>query len=201
MIDFLKNNTSAIISFGAMIVSLAAVFYTRINIKTQKYIETITTQRIKWIETLRCDLSEVITGMLLLSFCKTSATDYWEYVENVGFEDFEGQVSGDEFIARINALNESLKLKVNRIDLIQKIDLSILRLNAKGDANLIEMLDNLRNCILHEKYDKDKDQENIMEIRKEVAATLKREWEKVKQETLKGRLTNDKPNRRFELFP
>lgn len=200
MSEFLVKNLSAVIAFLAMLVSLAAVIYARANIKTQKYIETITSQRITWVETLRLDLSEIITGLHLLSYCKGSINDYWEFVENVGFEDPEDDEKGSEHIAKLKVLEEGLQIKVSRIELIQKIDLSILRLNSRDDAELINQLEEVRELILKEKYDLRKDPVRIKLIREKASETLKNEWEKIKLETMKGRLVNDKRQNSKNIF-
>ncbi len=55
-------STSILTGFVA---SAVTVFYTRKNLKTTKYIETITSERIKWIQIVRNDFNTLISSILI----------------------------------------------------------------------------------------------------------------------------------------
>lgn len=59
--------TSAITGFFTSgLTTILTIYFTRKNIRTTKYIETITTERIKWLENIRNDFSILITSLLIL---------------------------------------------------------------------------------------------------------------------------------------
>lgn len=68
MDTFLKIITTSAITgfFASLLTTILTVRFTRKNIRTTKYIETITTERIKWIESIRNDFSLLITSLLIL---------------------------------------------------------------------------------------------------------------------------------------
>ena len=184
MIEWIKTNFIALI---AIVVSFIGIIYTRSNIKTQKYIETITVQRINWIESLRIDLSDVISSLNMLSFCDTQAKAFDKFVEYDGFDDEETANSSYEFNKNLKKLKGKLDAELTRINLVKKIDLSILRLNQKDDAKLISKLEETKVYILHEDYDTCIKDGFINNLKSQIAETLKKEWERVKLEVKKGR--------------
>ncbi len=185
MADWVKTNFESIISIIAIIVSFYAVKYSRRNLKTQKYIETITVQRISWIESLRKDLSDVVSGLNMLGFCDSQFRAFDEFIENVGFDDRESEESAYAYRDNLKKLKSKLDSELTRIDLVKKIDLSILRLNQKDDLKLINKLEEIKKYILHENYDKCIEDGYIKELKMQIAETLKMEWEKVKLEVNK----------------
>lgn len=62
MNEFLKEilPISVVLTFiGTMI----TIYYTRRNLKTTKYIETITSERIKWLDIIRNEVTNIITNI------------------------------------------------------------------------------------------------------------------------------------------
>ena len=55
-----------------LIASALTVWFTRKNLKTTKYIDTITSERIKWIQIVRNDFNELISSILI----HVNNTDY-----------------------------------------------------------------------------------------------------------------------------
>ena len=201
MKELVVSNIAGITAFCAMVVSFIAVVYTRSNIKVQKYIDTITIQRIKWIDTLRNDLSDIISGIYLASYCEQKLNEYDEFMDNVGPDTLEQKISLEKYGDKLNELKNKLKSEINKIELIRKIDLSIMRLNQTDDKKLIATLEKSKDYVLAEDYDFKKIEEFIRELRKEVSIVLKNEWEKVKQEVKKGGLINEKRTKKAFFLP
>ena len=199
MKEFVLTNLTGITAFCAMAVSFIAVVYTRSNIKVQKYIDTITIQRIKWIDTLRNDLSDIISGIYLANYCEQRLNEYDEFMDNVGPETHEQQISLNKYGSKLKEFNNKLKSEINKIELIRKIDLSIMRLNQTDDKKLIATLEEAKDYVLAGDNDLKKTEKFIRELRSEVSIVLKNEWEKVKQEVKKGGLINEKRKKTFFL--
>jgi len=183
-----------------MIVSFIAILYTRNNIKVQKYIETITNQRIKWIDTLRNDFSDIISGIYMINFSDSSIAKYDEYMHEEGPQDFEHAVQLDDYKKRLDELVDKFKKDVSKVDLMRKIDLSIMRLNQDDDSVLISKLEESRELVLERCEDFNKTKTLISELRAEMTRILKNEWEKVKHEVRKGGFVNVRKQKRFFSF-
>lgn len=58
--------TSAIIVLiVSLLTTILTLIFTRKNLRTTKYIETITIEKIKWVESIRNDLSLLLTSLLI----------------------------------------------------------------------------------------------------------------------------------------
>jgi len=184
---------NTILSFSAILISIITIIYTRSNIKLQKYIDTITTQRIKWIESLRVDLSAVLAGLYLLKYYNEIESNYeafrqmpdYGYYEDEAVWEYES--NANKAIERFSKLKDEPKLEI-----MQKIDTAILRLNQEDDIHLIELLENARRRIATDNYLSPDSDDYIKDIRQECAMIFKKEWEKVKLETMKGVMKNGK---------
>jgi hypothetical protein len=200
MITWIQQNFTPITAGLAGIISLIAVIYTRNNIKTQKYIETITSQRIKWIDTLRNDLAGIISDLYLTHFADNSVIKYEEFMEHEGPEDLEQAISLDKYKNQLDALVGEFRENIKKTDLIRKIDISIMRLNQDDDQLLISELEKARKLVL-KGCGKFGDTESlIISLRLEMSKILKNEWEKVKREVQKGGLVNGKRKKTFFKF-
>lgn len=175
-----KEYITNILSCVAIVVSFAAIIYARKNIKTQKYIETITKQRISWIDTLRNDFSDILAHSETISYCK-----YVEQIDDkVGFEGNPDEERGyNEFIKSM--ISEKIRLESLNLNIVAKIELSILRLNENDDSKLIEQLEDLKEIYRKRNYSQI-NEKVIRDLRTEIKIILKSEWEKVKSETVKG---------------
>lgn len=127
------------------------------------------------------DLSDVISGLHLINFCKNRIDNFDEFMENCGYETEEDKRNGEKYIQRLKGLENDINKAVNRVDLVRKIDLSVLRLNATNDAALIKMLSTARDLLVADNFDEDRTKAIVVEIRDEIAKTLKQEWEKIKK--------------------
>lgn len=181
MLELIKRNFSNIVSAVAVCISFFSIVYARKNIKSQKYIDTITRQRILWIDTLRSDFSDILAHIEKIRYC--------HYIEEhdlkVGFEEGseDERYSYSEFIKLNN--KEKNKLEVKNYNITTKIELSILRLNDKDDFELIKKLTGLKKIYQERDYNRVND-DLIVTLRGEIKKILKNEWEKVKSETIKG---------------
>ena len=102
---------------------------------------------------------------------------------------------------KLNELKNKLESEINKIELIRKIDLSIMRLNQSDDAELIAALEKSKGYVLSADYDFNKIERFIKKLRSEVSIVLKKEWEKVKQEVKKGGLINEKRTKKAFFLP
>ena len=191
MVEFIMNHLSNFVSAFAVIVSAFAVgisffaiVYTRKNLKTQKYIDTITKQRIIWIDILRNDFSDILAHIEKIRYC--------HYVEErdrkVGYDaeggTIEDHIEYTDFVKF--SREEKKKLETHNYEITTKIELSILRLNDKDDAELIKKLTELKKIYQERNYYNRVGDDLIVNLRNEIKKILKTEWETVKLETIEG---------------
>jgi hypothetical protein len=164
--------------------SVLTIFYTRKNLKTSKYIETITTERIKWIEKVRIELSDILAE--LQEFIKLNYSLYKGNSSSDGIvneNNFENMV--DRFHAHLE--NDKIQLMIKSFpskELIRKIVLFKLRLNPDEDNEIIIKLDYYI-YLLNGNATKEellKGWNDLDEIIKLFQQILRSEWIKAKQE-------------------
>lgn len=209
LIAILSNNKYATaLSICAMLLSLISLIYNRKNVKMQQYIDTITDQRIKWIDGLRQDFSKILSHLYLTVYLKSYANSEEEYFIsqfNIDHAD-ESQIDPEddlnynetlEIFKNMRNIGKELACKDN-VDFIRRIDLSIIKLNESDsdDLALIKVLEKAKEYIFGE-YEKENIEHFIADIKKLMSKTLKNEWERVKKEVQKGGLVN---GRRKNIF-
>lgn len=182
MKDFIITNIVALI---AVLISFITVWYTRKNLKTKKYIETITQQRILWISTLRADFSLILAQTITLKYCHEVEINDREVGYPGEDNDPENIAEYGDFVKNKN--REKIDREQYNFQTISRIELSILRLNDNDDSKLIETLEKIKIIYLNNYYYEITD-ELIVELRNNIKKLLKKEWEKVKLETKKGKL-------------
>lgn len=197
MIEYIKSlKPEEIAGLIALVISLFSIVYTYKGIKHSKYVETITDQRIKWIDTLRNDFSKVLTLAVLLRRFNDSAesAEYFEETNEYYELEPEDRYEVDEEISEIRKKRKILIKESTDRETINTIELAILRLNENDDKVLIDKLEVIKNGFLKKEYDKitDKFVENLRYLIKEL---LKKEWERVKFEVRKGGFVNVKGNK------
>jgi hypothetical protein len=172
-----------ILTFMASIIS---IYFTRKNVKTSKYIDTITSERIKWIEKVRTEIADLLAEMqeyLRLRYLIVS--------KNIQF-DFDKQKDIEVLIEEFHKINETSELereisKISKVDLIKKLQTLKLRLNCSDDKEIIDILD-FYILIVSQECDRQQSINGWDKLSRLVELTqimLKKEWEKVKNETLK----------------
>lgn len=179
--------------------TLVTIYYTRRNLKTMKYIDTITSERIKWIDKLRNDLSLLTSWITIYISNNKCLNELYEESKELNDDDLRTNPYGDEPWSTISAsINENYRNqeeikneleKVSRQQIIEKIHLIKLKFNYSDDINAIEILDRLITYFTPPKFDVKKYDlinEDIIEILSISQTILKAEWDKVKIETKKG---------------
>ncbi len=178
---------------GVLLTFLATIlghFNTRRNIKTSKYIEVVTTERIKWLSIIRNEVSEIV------SLITNTLIFYENEMNNIESENPTQDMMNDAnyehqrhyFDAMTtNAFQPSEFPKLK--ELTSKLTLLQLRFNPDEDLKTLELI-NFFTVFYQSKYITTKDLQIASEktnlLIKEIQAMLKREWEKVKKESKGG---------------
>jgi hypothetical protein len=166
------------------ITALLSLHYTRKNLKTSKYIETITTERIKWLETIRSEYSQIASKILLsLKLFKLQI----EEQEEIANQSTEKNVYENFFDAETKTALNQKEILWSTSEFVQKLTLFKLRLNPIDDLNTLETLDYFINLYLNTEFS---NKNNVLEAEKKIndltlsiQKMLKDEWEKCKDET------------------
>lgn len=176
---------------GVVLTFFAAIgswIYTRRNLKTSKYIETITSERIKWLSIIRNEVAELITNIQFAirryenDICdKTLERQNYELSPQ---EEVEYKIK--EFGSDISmGVSEDI-VKWSATDYVTKLRLLQLRFNPNEVTEIINSLNFFidlfsGSCVHIEKAKEAKNHISI--IITETQAMLKNEWEKVKKES------------------
>ncbi|MFY7936219.1 MAG: hypothetical protein ACOVOQ_02475 [Flavobacterium sp.] len=173
-----------LLTFGATILGH---YFTRRNIKTSKFIDVITTERIKWLTTIRNDVSEIvalITNTLIFYEDNLKQRE----LENPSQQTMDGENYEyhkhyfDCLTKNAFKVNVQPELK----DLTSKLTLLKLRFNPKEDLKTLEILGYFIK-FYQTKYKTESDlktaNEKIDQLLINIQDMLKQEWEKVKKET------------------
>ena len=159
--------------------TLISIYFTRKNAKSTKYIDTITSERIKWIEKLRLEVADLNSCFLTI-------------IKNHGFiiEITERNKKKDIIFAGIDTLHQTRELKeeissFSKTDIIRKINTIRLRLNPTDDEKTLTCLNELTVFILKDSHTSEtvgKIWETNLNMINLTQLMLKQEWEKVKME-------------------
>lgn len=179
-----------ILPSGVLLTFIAAtvnIYYTRKNLKTTKYIDTITSERIKWLSIIREEITH------LVSLISESLILHKRIIE-----DIESQNPSEEYINDLsyeyqkyyfNSLNVNslrFKEKIDFQEIIKKLYLLKLRFNPKEDLEILNSIKYFIN-FYNQKYVSDNDVKEakiqIENLSNQTQMLLKKEWEKVKLET------------------
>jgi hypothetical protein len=133
----------------SILTTILTLRYTRKNLKTTKYIETIITERIKWINLLRDDFSILITSILVINnnIDKLHETQFEsersDYARHLTMRD---EYEDDELFLiyennrTINNINTALKKCLTPAEILIKITQIKLRLDLKKNPKISEIL-------------------------------------------------------------
>lgn len=176
---------------GVILTFLAATgswVYTRRNLKTSKYIETITSERIKWLSIIRSEVAELITN-IQFAIQKYENDIYDKTLERQNYElspQEEMEYRIREFGSDIAVGVSEDAVKWGATDYVTKLRLLQLRFNPNEDTKIINSLNFFIElfsgpCVHLEKTAEAKEHINI--IIAETQTMLKNEWEKVKKES------------------
>lgn len=163
------------------------IYFTRKNLKTTKYIDTITSERIKWLSIIREEITHLASNI--------SET---LIIHNEVIEDIESQNPSQQYMDDVNyeyqkhyfdSLNKnSLKFqdKTNFQEIIKKLYLLKLRFNPKEDIEILYLIQYFIDFYMLKYISSHKLKEaktNVNKLTEQTQMLLKREWEKVKLET------------------
>lgn len=185
-----------IVPIGVLLTFIATslnIYYTRKNLKTSKYIDTITSERIKWLSAIRTDISE------LVSLISITLNFYAEEIENI-----ESQNPNENYIDDINyqyhlhyfdsltknSFNEAEKVSYS--DITKRLYVLKLRFNPKEDIVTLDIIQHFIDFYKNEyksTLDIEQAEGKIKELINNIQIMLKNEWDKVKYEST-GKNTN-----------
>lgn len=181
------------------IASVLTIYFTRKNMKSTKYIDTITSERIKWMELIRNDLSVLCSDLIILFNSanrgiksRQEQEEMARVLYSVGSEEDRKNIFKDVFDdkeAEYRNIQQKIHDDERKIQIIKRIYLIILRLNPNEDQEIINRLKDIKNIIqknIYEQTEIDMCLSLIEVILEKSQHMLKSEWEKVKEETIKG---------------
>ena len=194
MDTFLKIlSTSALTGFVA---SILTIWFTRKNLKTSKYIDTITSERIKWIQVVRTDLTELVSSLLIHlkntdyledMISEKERQDYTNYVvsrepDSYSDEELQGY---SELQRNIESTGDALKNVLTRSGIVNKATLLKLRFNPVEDIDIINQLNKVIESFADYSKKTSEIDFDISQLTDKSQEVLKREWDKVKNEVNK----------------
>ncbi|MCZ7558427.1 MAG: hypothetical protein M5R41_18730 [Bacteroidia bacterium] len=160
--------------------------------RTSKYIETVTSERIKWIQVVRDDFNRLISSILI----HWKNTDYLNNLENEKIrQDLTEQSCGpyrentDEDLQEYSRLNhdimnvgQAISKTLSRSEIASYALLIKLKLNPGDDIEIIKDLDNIVDFFSDYSKNMKEFDLNLKLLVEKTQTLLKREWEKVKAE-------------------
>ena len=179
-----------ILPSGVLLTFIAAtvnIYYTRKNLKTTKYIDTITSERIKWLSIIREEITH------LVSLISESLILHKRIIEDIESQNPSEQYINDinyeyqkHYFNSVNANSLRFKDKIDFQEIIKKLYLLKLRFNPKEDLEILNSIKYFIN-FYNQKYVSDNDVKEakiqIENLSNQTQMLLKKEWEKVKLET------------------
>ncbi len=175
--------------FGTII----TIYYTRRNLKTTKYIDTITSERIKWLDIIRNEITTIITNIhFTLKIYSDNIQDRESEIKNYE-EDHEAQQDAQSryFDTTTSSALGQKKEVWSQSDFIKNLYLFKLRLNPEEDKGIIDILDYFIKFYAESDYKSAREipeaRENAKKLIIQTQKLLKDEWEKVKRES-RGKL-------------
>lgn len=168
----MENMVIPIISiiFSGITSAFVANIYGRRNLKSSQYINVITSERIKWIGNVRDDITILVSSVMI-------------HISNAYHEDTDSGINQREFYDEIDM---GVKSVLSKSEIVTKAVLLKLKLNPAEDNDIICILDDIILLFTPIAYNIANSSgincENLINL---CQAMLKREWEKVKDETRK----------------
>lgn len=170
------------------IASIFTIYYSRKNLRISKYIDTITTSRIKWLEVLRKEITELTSNIYF------TIKIYREVIEErkeeaQGYDPADPNYNPYEYYFDARTKDALVKKRTfwSESDFVEKLNLIKLRLNAKEDLKIIETLDYFLKFYKDSQFKSENDiilaEQKVNQLIKDTQSLLKIEWEKCKKET------------------
>lgn len=179
-----------IILLGILLTFLATVlgyFFTRKNIKTSKYIEVVTTERIKWLETIRTEISVLSSAIIqtIIYYQAEIVNIENEHPTQETIDETNYEFQKHYFESKTDNAFQKTDLR-KKDEIISRLFLLKLRFNPNEDKEILKLIDYFIK-FYEEKYkdsaDLNKATENVEVLVKKIQSMLKTEWEKVKKES------------------
>ncbi|MDP4183780.1 MAG: hypothetical protein Q8862_01290 [Bacteroidota bacterium] len=196
MHDFLNE----ILPIGVILTfigTMVTIYYTRRNLKTTKYIDTVTSERIKWLDTIRNDITNLIMN---IHFTLKVYSENFREIENET-RDFENNIEAQMeaqqryFDTPTSSALGRQKMLWSEGDFIKYLYVFKLRLNPNEDKNIIEIIDYFIKFYTESEYKSASEipiaREKVITLVELTQSLLKDEWEKVKKESL-GKIKRNK---------
>lgn len=184
-----KIMKALLIAGTALAGTLYTIYITRKNLKTAKYIDTITAHRIKWIDIITNEVADISTN-IHLSLNTMSQEIEAQTIENSSpSNDPECQSKQDWHLFSVYTSIAFMEDSIipNCSDLIFKLNRLKLRINSSEDTEINTLIEDI---IKFYTDGERKDEVDIQKIRKitsllmvQFQIVFKNEWEKVKQES------------------
>lgn len=179
-----------ILPSGVLLTFIAAtvnIYYTRKNLKTTKYIDTITSERIKWLSIIREEITHlisIISETLILH--KRSIEDVESQNPSENYKNDINYEYQKHYFDSLNANSLTFKDKIDFQEIIKKLYILKLRFNPKEDLEILNSIQYFIDFYI-QKYISENDIKNakkqINSLSDQTQILLKKEWEKVKLET------------------
>ncbi|HCC52811.1 MAG TPA: hypothetical protein DEQ30_12800 [Porphyromonadaceae bacterium] len=187
------NWIEGITLFGVLITLCVAVgnwITTNRNLKTSKYIDTITSERIKWLSTVRNEVAELITNVeFALRKMQWNIAgkdpDYLQW-EIDRLDSIDRQIEEMQSADIQVGVDMNIK-KWSEIDYITRLRLLQLRFNPNEDRKIIQSIEFFIDFFSHTEIHQNSletARKHVNIIIDETQTMLKSEWEKVKKESL-----------------
>lgn len=185
--EIIKEYVVPIGVFSTLLATFFNIYYTRKNLKTSKYIDVVTTERIKWLSIIRSEVSELIS---IISETLIIFNNEIESIESQNLsEDYVNSQNHSYQIHSLDALTKNalvIKDKVDYRELNTKLNLLKLRFNPHEDVTIISKI-NYFIAFYKNEYTESKDVDKAnLELQllvENIQKMLKNEWEKIKKES------------------
>lgn len=186
---------SVVLTFiGTMI----TIYYTRRNLTTTKYIDTITSERIKWLDIIRNEVINIVTNIhFTLKIYSDDIQDRESEIRSYEV-DIEVQMEAQTryFDTTTSSALGQRKEIWSQSHFIKYLSLFKLRLNPEEDRSIIEIIDYFIKFYAESEYKSAKEipeaREKIDSLITQTQELLKQEWEKIKRESKGKRLKKKK---------
>lgn len=183
-----------IVPSGVLLTFIATtinIYFTRKNLKTTKYIDTITSERIKWLSHIREEVTliiSIISETLILH--NQIIEDIESQNPNEKYENSESYEYQKHYFDSPSKNVLIINERINYQEIIKKLYLLKLRFNVLEDLEILKLIESFIDFYsqkyVSKKYVSKKDVEemhkNIECFTSETQILLKKEWEKVKTE-------------------
>ena len=178
---------SVVLTFSGTIFT---IIYTRINLKTTKYIDTITSERIKWLDIIRNEVTNIVTNIYFT--LKIYSEDIKDREDTINNYENDPEAIWDAlsryFDTKTSSALGKQKIIWSQSDFIKYLYVFKLRLNPEEDKNIIEIIEYFIKFYADSEF---KSASEIPEAREKITKLidltqklLKQEWEKVKKESV-----------------